>query len=253
MTRLVRRTLDAARLNAVANHPEVRPWLGGRGPLSLDALAADPGNYALEAEHGGWVFVRHEPGVYELHTLFLPAGRGRACLAAWREAERFMWTATDAREIVTRVPAHNAGAFMAARICGFRERFTRAAAFVTDAGETVGVDYLGRAIDDWWPADAAALAAGEVFHAQLECAKARADSALPDHPADEAHDRAAGAACLMIAARNPRKGAWFYNRWARLAGYPPIAILTETPLTIDVGAGVIAQVTHDEMEVIRCP
>jgi hypothetical protein len=250
---MIRRTLDARRLNAVANHPDVRPWIGGAGALDLQPLVGDPANVAIEAEHGGWVFVKHEPGTYELHTLFAPEGRGRRCLAAWREAERFMFTATDAREIVTRVPAHNAGADFAARLCGFAERFRRRDAFLTPDGGLVDVSYQARTIDDWWPRDPEALKAGEVFHAQIECAKVEADSALPDHPEDAAHDRAAGAACLMIAARNPRKGAWFYNRWARLAGYPPIAIVGEAPLVIDVGAGVIVQVIDETMEAIRCP
>jgi hypothetical protein len=250
---LIHRTLDARRLNAVANHPDVRPWIGGEGELDLTAIVSNTANFALEAEHGGWIFVRHEPGIYELHTLFLPEGRGRACLRAWREAERFMFAATDAREIVTRVPANNFGAGAAALICGFRQRFTRKHAFRTQDLEWVDVSYQALAIDAWWPRDPEALKAGELFHARLERAKALADSVLPDHPEDRAHDRAAGAACLMIGAGNPRKGAWFYNRWAALAGYPPIAIRTEAPLTIDVGAGVIVQVNHGTMEVIRCP
>ena len=64
-----------------------------------------------------------------------PAGRGRACLAAWGEAVRYVFCATDAREIVTRVPAGNAGAGFAARVCGFRERFTRERAFRTAEGD----------------------------------------------------------------------------------------------------------------------
>jgi hypothetical protein len=248
---VIRRTLDARRLNAVANHPDVRPWIGGTGELDLTAIVADPANFALEAEHGGWVFVRHEAGTYELHTLFLPQGRGRACLRAWREAERFMFAATDAREIVTRVPANNAGAAFAARLCGFVERFTRAGAFRAPDGELVGVSYQARSIDAWWPTDAQALELGRVFHAQIETAKARADSALDVHDDDEAHDRAVGAACLMILSHNPRKGVWAYNRWARLAGYQAIALVAETPLLIDVRDAIVG-VKDGNMEVIQC-
>lgn len=253
MTALVRRTMDPRRLNEVANHPDVRPWIGGEKPIDLADLAKDPRNFLLEAQHGGWIFARHEPGTYELHTLFLPQGRGKACLQAWRAAERWIWSSTDAREIVTRVPRHNAGAAFAARLCGFKERFTRERAFKTPAGELEAVSYQARAIDDWWPRDAAALEAGVVFHAQLEVAKVLADSGLGDHPEDQAHDRAAGAACLMMAAGNPRKAAWFYNRWAALAGYAPITLLSEAPLVVDVGAGVVVQVQEGRMEVVRCP
>jgi len=250
---LVRRTLDARFLNFVANDLSVRPWIGGEGVLDLTAVIADPANVALRTAHGGWVFVRHEAGTYELHSLFLPEGRGRACLAAWRCAARYLFTATDAREIVTRVPASNRGAAFAAKLCGFRERFVRKAAFRTHENALVDVSYQALTLDDWWPADDEALNAGALFHALIEAAKAEAESALPDHPEDEAHDRAAGAACLMIAAGNPRKGVWFYGRWAALAGYPPVAILTESPLVIDIGAGVVVEVNDGNMEVIRCP
>jgi hypothetical protein len=195
--------------------------------------------------------VRHEPGTYELHTLFQPEGRGRACLRAWREAERFMFAATDAREIVTRVPAHNEIAAFAARLCGFRERFRRKDAFRTAASELVEVSYQGRTLDDWWPRDPEALAAGQVFHAQLEAAKARADSALARHDEDEAHDRAVGAACLMIAASNPRKGVWAYNRWAALAGYQTIVLLNEAPIVVDVRDAIVG-VKNGAMEVLSC-
>jgi len=250
---MLKRTLDAAHLNAVANDPDVRPWIGGEGALDLTAVIADPRNVALETASGGWVFARHEPGTYEVHTLFLTAGRGRPCLAAWREAARWMFTATDAREIVTRVPANNPGAAYASALAGFRERFRRRAAFRAPGGAPVDVAYLALTIDDWAARDAEALKAGAVFHAQLGAAKAMADSALPDHPEDLAHDRAAGAACLIIAAGNARKGVWFYNRWAALAGYPPIALITENPVVIDVGAGVIVTVNHGQMEVLQCP
>jgi hypothetical protein len=250
---LVARTLDARFLNAVANDASVRPDLGGEGPIDLSAVVADPVNVALRTELGGWVFVRHEPGTYELHTLFMPAGRGRACLAAWREAARYVFAATDAREIVTRVPVCNRGAAWAARHCGFAERFARKAAFRAADGRLHDVSYQALTLDRWAGGDDEALTAGDLFHARIELAKAAARSALPDHPPDEAHDRAAGAASLMIAAGNARKGVWFYNRWAALAGYPPVALLTEHPLAIDVGSGVIVEVREGNMEVIRCP
>jgi hypothetical protein len=248
---LIKRTLDPRWLNAIANHPEVRPWIGGAGELDLSSLISDPGNFALGARGGGWVFVRHEPGTYELHTLFLPEARGWACRDAWLVAERFMFTATDAREIVTRVPAHNRAAALAATLCGFQERFAREGAFHTHEGELVAVSYQARTFDAWWTADPVAHKAGRVFHEQLEKAKAKAFSGLPEHADDEAHDRAVGAACLMVAAGNPRKGVWAYNRWARLAGYQPIVLLSENPIAIDVRDAIVG-VKNGSMEVLRC-
>jgi hypothetical protein len=253
---MLKRTLEAAHLNAVANHPEVRPWIGGEGALDLGPIIANPVNVALIHPHGGWVFARHEPGIYEVHTLCRAAGRGKGQLIAWREAARWMFTRTDAREIVTRIPDDNAGAGAAAALCGFKQRFRREKAFMSVvAGRLVDVSYQALTIDDWAGRDPQALEAGEAFHERIAAARrARAGgSALTDHPEDLAHDRAAGAACLMIGVGNARKGVWAYNRWAALAGYAPIAVLTDQPLVIDLGAGVIAGVTNGEMEILSCP
>jgi hypothetical protein len=245
--------MDPRFLTWVANEPDVRPWIGGEGPIDLAPLISDPRNFALRAETGGWVFVRHEPGTYELHTLFTGRGDAPRRLKAWAEAIRYMFVATDAREIVTRVPRHNKAARYAARLCRFATRFEREGAFRAHTGDVVDVAYMALTIDDWWTTDPEALAAGETFHEAVEAAKREHHSTLQDHPPDETHDRTAGAACLMIAAGNARKGAWFYNRWATLAGYPPVTLLSETPLTFDVGAGVIVEVRDGAMEVIRCP
>ena len=249
---MIRRTLDATFLNTAANHPDVRPWVGGDGPLDLTAVIADPANIAIEAEHGGWVLVRHEAGTYELHTMFLRAGRGRRYFEQAADALRYVFTASDAREIVTRVPVLNRGATFAAMRCGFVERFTRKDAW-QGGGNVCDVSYQALGLDKWAFTDPEAFVAGQVFHAQIEVAKVKADSALPDHPEDECHDRAVGASALMMAAGNVHKGVWFYNRWARLAGYETITLLSDAPSIIDVGAGVIVEVMSGRMEVLQCP
>jgi len=116
------RTLDATFLNGVANHPEVRPWLGtdGESFADLGVLLALPGAFALQNEHGGFVFTpTNEEGGYEFHTQFLPEGRGRKALAASLEAERMMFENFGARVLHTYVPHDNAAAFGLVRIAGF--------------------------------------------------------------------------------------------------------------------------------------
>ena len=243
----VRRTLDAGLLNTVANHPEVRPAIGGAGEIDLSAVIGDPGNIALEAEHGGWVLHRHEPGTYELHTLFLPEGRGRGYFAAAAEALDFMFAASDAREIVTRVPVDATSGRPGRRLVGFVERFRRETAW--EGREAVSYQALD--IDGWCARSASGLAAGRAFHDELELAKGLAGSARPAHPDDPAHDRAAGAAVLMARAGQARKAVWFYNRWARLAGYLAISLLNEAPVTIDVVDAVVG-VRDGTMEVLKC-
>ena len=56
----------------------------------------------------------------------------------------------------------------------------------------------------------------------------------PEHPDDPVHDMAAGAALLMIERGQPAKGVAFYNRWARLAGYSEIRLVSDSPVTIDM-------------------
>lgn len=53
----VRRTLDAAAINEIANHPEVRPWLGGDGVLDLSELVSAPANITLAIDGGAFVCV----------------------------------------------------------------------------------------------------------------------------------------------------------------------------------------------------
>lgn len=245
---MIKRTMNAAFLNEVANHPEVRPFLGGmQNPiLDLSPLVEDPHCICLEVPgSGGWILQPILPGVYELHTLFLPQGRGRSYFEQAREALRMVFSETDCLEIVTKCPDDNGGARLAAELIGFRERFRR-----EDAWEPgVGVSYRAFSLDDWFMRDPECLAAGRAFHGALEIAKIASGSTLPIHPDDVAHDRAVGAACLMIRGGQVAKGVAFYNRWAIFAGYATIAQISDT--LIDVQDAII-EVRGGQMEVLRC-
>jgi hypothetical protein len=251
---MLRRTMNADLLNEVANHPDVRPFLGAAelGTLDLTDLVENPRNVALVGDAGGFVYQQLMPGVYELHTLFLPEARGKALMAAARESFRFMFTRTDCLEILTKCPDDNGGARFASSALGFRERFRREAAWETLAG----ISYRVFSVDDWFVRDPECLAAGQEFHAMVEAAKEAATALLPEgaalfpvHPEDATHDRAAGAACLMAKAGLTTKGAAFYNRWAIFAGYATIAAISET--LIDIQDAII-EVRDGHMEVLKC-
>lgn len=246
---MIRRTMDATLLNEVANRPDVRPWLGGDGPLDLTPIVENPSNICLVSEHGGWVGQPILPGIYELHTIFAPEGRGRRFFAAGKEAIRYVFARTDALEIVTKCPDDNAGARMAASLMGFRERFRREGAW----SPGVGISYRVFSLDDWFIRDAECLRAGRAFHDMV--AKARADGGyvIPEHPEDETHDRAAGAAALMIQGGNMLKSLGFYNRWATFAGYGTIAATSND--TIDMSEGLlkfVVQIVDGAAEVLLC-
>lgn len=74
------RTFDAARLNALANHPAIRPTCGGDGQsfIDLTAFVADPKNHAVSWDKGAFLFGWSAPQTYEVHIMVLPEGRGRA-------------------------------------------------------------------------------------------------------------------------------------------------------------------------------
>jgi hypothetical protein len=245
---VLRRTMDAAFVNAVANDPTVRPLIGNPddGPLDFAAFLADPANVALTWEWGAFLFARHDPARYELHTLILPEGRGAGVLPAFADAARWVFTATDASELVTQVAGSNRAAGLMARRAGFRPIFEREGAWHDGSGVT----FFAFGLDDWRARDDTLALEGRAFHEALEAAKAAAGSTLPPHPDDEAHDRAVGAACLMAKAGNPRKAAHTYNRWARFAGYAPAALVAEAPPVFDIGEAVFA--FTPELEIMKC-
>ena len=194
-------------------------------------------NVALVNEHGGFIFEKYAEGVYEVHTQFVPEGRGRLALEAAREAARFMFLSTDCVEILTKCKDDNRPAAVLTRVMGFRKLFRSGAC-----------DYYSLAFEDWRAQDASVLAAGQRFHAELEAA-----GVSPNHPEDEAHDRAAGAAYEMFLRGNPVKAAGLYNRWARFAGYRLVALLSISPLVVDIGDAVLGiGKANNSLEVLSC-
>lgn len=245
---LIAENRDPTFWNAIANDPETRPLLGaGTEAVDLSPVLAECRNYALATEHGGFLFIKHEVGRYELHTLFSKEGRGRGVLPAFAEAARFMFTATDATEIVTKTADSNRAASIMARRAGFRPTFTRPAAWHDGSDMT----FYGLTLDEWMQRDPTLEAEGHAFHEMLEAAKRAKGSELPTHPDDPAHDRAAGAACLMAKAANAAKAAWIYSRWACLAGYQTIELIEDNPVVLDVRDALVT-VTDGRLEVLEC-
>lgn len=117
----LRFTTDPTFLNTVANHPDVRPWLGtdGASYVDLGVLMRLPGALALENEHGGFVFTMTGDGAYEFHTQFLPEGRGRKGLEAAQAAAQIMFEEIGAPALQTYVPHENLGAKWLVRFVGF--------------------------------------------------------------------------------------------------------------------------------------
>ena len=248
----LRRTLDPAFLTAVANHPEVHPWVAPTADaVDLAPVITHPANVTLVTDHGGFIGIRQEPGLYDVHSLFLPSGRGRVAVAAMTAALQYMFIQTDCVELRTQLPEGNRAARGLARLAGFRTIFSRPGAWVTPAG-AVAVEFAGLSLPSWIARSPEARAAGTWFHDTLETATRALGASRPTHPDDPAHDHAAGAAVLMLQAGNPVKAVETYNRWARFAGYATISMLSQHPPVIDLH-DVVITVTHGQMEIVPCP
>jgi hypothetical protein len=245
---MIRRTFDATELNTIINHPAVRPWMGGEGVLDVADALADADNYALVIDGGGFIFIRHEPGIYEGHSQFLPEARRNTRKAMWAAFD-YMFTRTDCERVITQVPDNNLPARALGKIAGFREMFRRED---TPRGPT---SFMALTIEEWAQANESLEVDGAWFHDGIHAAAKEARPDFPDHPEDKAHDRAVGATVRMIKAGNVFKGVNLYNRWARFAGYTSATVISETPPVINVsepGLACIVGLKDGEMEILLC-
>ncbi len=236
------RTFDATILNNAANHPEVRPWLGGEGPVNLTASLLDPNTYAFVNQWGGFIGHRAFDTVYECHTMFVPQKPGiKPIIELMKYAEQFMFTNTDCERLITKVSMKHSGQHWLAKHGGFVEQSQRE-----------GISYQLLPLDRWAQACSTTRDEGERFHGQLEQAKRANGSTLPVHPEDPAHDAMVGAALLMAKAGNAVKGVNTYNRWAVVAGYVPILLLKEQPPVVDIHDAVLGLGSTNEVEILLC-
>lgn len=247
----LKRTMDARFLNSVINNSEVRPWLGGSNALDVSDALADPKNIGLQNERGGFILMNHEPGVYEVHTQFLPGFGGLSALKAAREGIRYMFTKTDCHTLLTRVPVANRAALAFTAAVGWRRIFKREKAWLLPNGEMSDVHFFAYDLYDWQASDSATQRCGVWFHEKLEAAKREHGSVLDIHQDDDAHNRAVGASILMAQHGNYGKAVWAYNRWASHAGYAKISLLSEMPPVFDVLDAVVT-LNDGDMEVLLC-
>jgi hypothetical protein len=243
---MIRRVMDASLFNCVCNHPDVRPWLGGEGPIDTSATLANPGNYGLFGQGGGFILVAGPAASFEVHSQFVPEGRKHS-FEAMRAGMDYMFTRTNALQLTTFLPDNNPAARGLALKGGFREWFRRDQTPL-GPGAQARID-----IDDWISDTPELEREGERFHSAIEEAKARFGSALPDHPEDKLHDRYAGASLLMCERGQMMKGEAIYNRWAVNAGYTPIRRISDAPPLMDVGEGVLVALGANGLEVLQCP
>lgn len=250
----VRRTMDAAVLNELVNDPAVREALPGSEPLDLSPLIDEPGNLAFytgprDTPDGALLLIAIGSGRYDVHSLFRPEARGRQAYELMRDVADFMFAATDCTDGRTTIPEPYRAARVAARRTGFRSLFTSP---IPWGDAWVAAECLTLTLDHWALEESARTEPlGAWFHAQLEAAKHTAGSRGETHPHDPIHDRAVGAAGLMMQHGQPEKAVRFYNIWAACAHYASIALLRTRPIVVDLRDAIV-EVRPDTLEVLRC-
>lgn len=234
---------DPAEFERIGNDPSVLPFVAQEGVEKLDfePFFANPDNIGFLYKDCGFLVHCLEPGVYEVHSMALPHVRGGYVFGAATLAIRFMFFATTAMELLTRVPEGNVAATALSHKVGFSPEFVRPKAWQTAEGPK-DVQFYAMRYPEWVKHQDWLRQSGEWFHSLL---------GEVDHDDDPAHDLYVGSAVEMVLAGQPDKGCFLYNRWARFAGYEPIAIVDREPLTLNIRSHMV-MLEGGKVEVATC-
>lgn len=237
------RSFDAADINPILNHPSVFPSIVIPGIEKFDVsdVVDDPKNVLLMTEGGGILFYQIEPGIYDIHTNFLPEYRGRHAIRASLEAYRWMFTRTDCMVLTTRVPENNKAAHKFCSIVGATLEFVREKVWPTNES-MIDLSFYSLRYDDWVRKTPNLMKSGQAFHDRLEAERVRLNHPVPIHPDEECHNLHVGACAEMIYGGQPEKGVVLYNRWCAFVGfnvYKPVSLISKSPMVIDIAQALL--------------
>lgn len=240
----ISRSFDADRINKIVNDPSIYRWVKGYalGKLDLSGVVADHDNYLLMGEHGGVLFCEIQFGMYEAHTQILPAGRGEWAVNTVRAAVHWMFANTGAVEILSKCPHRKAKAL--AHAVGLRPDWTVKRGWVID-NDPVPADVYAIRVQDWMRDATGLVERGRWFHERLESEYARLGKSEPLHDEEASHNRYVGAALEMMFGGQLDKAVIFYNRWAAMSEYAPVAIVSRNPVVIDIRDALIGVGNQD--------
>lgn len=233
---MIERTYDAAAINAIVNDPAVRPWVAdlAEGELDLSRHVENPANVCLVGEHGAFLCFKYYEGGYEVHTQVLPSGRGEWTRKFAEAGARFLFTATDCVEILTRVPEGHVSALALTKAMGFSHQFTTPPECLF-RGAHVPCGIWSLTIQDWAGRSPDFARRGAAFHDWLNTQVTIGQLHAPDHD----HNRIVGITLEMMAQGQIGKGVVWYNRWAFAARHAPIALVGLNPPQVRFDAGVL--------------
>lgn len=234
----IERHRTAERINAVLNDPYVRPWVAdeSEGPLDIERQVSNEKNILLMGEHGGCMFFNLLPGIYEVHTQVARAGRGAWTRQLTEACALWMFTRSDAYEIMTRIPEGHIGARAAALAQGMRHEFTRDNE-CQFRGKLGDVHIHSFRVQDWLPTAPDLADIGAWFHDRLHAEARRLGIADQPHGDDDNHNRYVGAAYEMAVNGQIGKALTIYNRWALASRHPTIAVVSAEPLVVKFDIG----------------
>lgn len=234
----ITREFQANRINAVLNHPEVRPWVADKdkGVVDISKQVSNQNNILLMGDHGGCFFSKLMEGFYEVHTQVLPEGRGQWAKDFLIAVRHYIFTRTDACEVLTRVPTEHKGARAAAQSVGMKYEFTREDGCVF-GGKVMPVEVYSERVQDWVPNAPYLVDKGEWLHEQMAKEAKRLNIAIPPHENDENHNRYVGACLEMMYGGQYHKAIAFYNRWAMISRHDVISLVSTSPVIIKFDIG----------------
>ena len=239
----VERALTAERINAIVNHPGVRPWVAdGTGPIDMTPIVSNTRNAVLMGDHGAILFLWFQPGVYEAHTQVLPEHRGQWTMRLIEACARWMFTRSDAIDIITRVPASHIAAKAATEGSGLKLEFTRPKGTLF-RGKLMDVHLYSYSLWDWAARAPGIEETGRWLHGRMEQEAARLGMDVPGHEDDPNHNRYVGAAAEMAFGKQGAKGVAFYNRWVSMARHARngalqhVSLVSADPVTIQFDMG----------------
>lgn len=232
------RAYDAARFNQILNDPAVRPWVADaqEGTLDVSPAVANRNNILLMGDHGGCMFFALQVGLFEVHTAFLPSGRGEWSRNFLWGVGLWMFTRTHAVEILTRVPHGHLAARTATLGAGMHPAWTREDCCVF-RGRPVPVEIFSAKVQDWvWEAPWLAEM-GQSFHDSINQQAAALGITEQPHEDDDNHNRIVGLCFQMFRWGQAAKATVLYNRWALASRHRTIELVQADPPVVKFDVG----------------
>jgi hypothetical protein len=248
----IERTFSAKRLNEILNHPDVRPWVAdpAEGAIDITSAVRNQNNVLLLGAFGGCLCFKLAPGLYEVHSQFLPEGRGPWALAFVKAGAHWMFTNTDALEIVTRVPYGHQAARTLTVAAGMQLEFTRPDGCMFE-GKLTPVDIYTMSLQHWLQKASSLIERGRRVHEEMYAQAKELGVKDKPHADDPDHNRVVGAAFEMAMGGQLMKAIGAYNRWATLSRHAPISLISATPPTIKFDIGLM-KIVNGKIEITPC-